>query len=692
MGGGFAWSWIFTVTEGRSEPVSVAAEFDLPHWSESAYSTLPAAVYAGNRLPCLPLGYPPTLAGRPEARPDAPPYITDVPRLSDQPGESLLQLLTGDLATPAAGFFFPGQQNGRWFFTDQGSSVGNTGIDLTENPARDAATLRFSAPGMRESHRYFITSRTRIPSPDRGRVLETGGSITLNVRVHTFACENIAGLFRHFMPLRAAEAPSRPSLAVFPFSAAHALIHDKYLRQNWHEPLGIYCGNTPNDNTPEWQMGWIGGMLMLTTFSLRGDAAELERCRRNLDFAFGPAQAASGFFRGIMLAGKWVDDSFGQATDGHRWHLLRKSADGLYFLLKQFEFLLARHPDQPLAPEWISGARRAADAFVALWRREGQLGQLVDEDTGELLVGDSASAGIAPAALALAASVLRSPAYLAVAEEIAAYYAEQFTARGLSTGGPGEILQCPDSESAFGLLESYVVLAEHTGKRTWIERACDQAAQCASWVMSYDYRFPVASTFGSLDMRTRGTVFANAQNKHSSPGICTLSGDSLFKLFRLTGDTLWLDLARDTAHTLPQYVSRADRPIRAPGGALPPGWICERVNTSDWLEPVGEVFPGSCWCEVSLLLAAVELPGVYFQPDTGLLRVFDHIEAAVVRNDSSGCVLELFNPTGHPARVTVFSEPSTRAAQTPLHQLWQHHLHEIELAPRSRSRLTVPTA
>lgn len=689
-GGGFAWSWVFTVTEGRAEQISVAAEFALPDWSESTYSTLPAAVYTGNRLPCLPVGYPPTLAGRPEARPDAPTYITDVPRLSDQPGESRLQLLTGDLATPAAGFFFPGEKIGRWFFTDQGTSVGNTGIDLVENLSRNAATLVFSAPGMREGHRYFITCRNRIPSPDRGVVLETGGSITLGARVHAFPCEAIPDLFRRFMPLRAAEAPTASLASVLPFSAAHALVHDKYVRQNWHEGLGIYCTNTPNENTPEWQMGWVGGMLMLVPFSLRGDAAELERCRRNLDFAFGPAQAPSGFFRGIMLAGKWADDSFGRATDGRRWHLLRKSADGLYFLLKQFQLLRELHPATPLAPAWIDGARRAADAFVTLWRREGQLGQFVDEDTGALLIGDSASAGIAPAALALAAAVLDTPAYRATAEEIAAHYAARFTGRGLSTGGPGEILQCPDSESAFGLLESYVVLAEHTGKPAWRELARDQAAQCASWVMSYDYRFPVASTFGALDVRTRGTVFANVQNKHSSPGICTLSGDSLFKLFRLTGDTAWLDLARDIAHALPQFVSRADRPIRASGGALSPGWICERVNTSDWLEPVGEVFNGSCWCEVSLLLSTVELPGVYLQPDTGLLRVFDHVEAVLVSNDDTTCVLELANPTAHPARVSVFAESSTHAATTPLHQLWQHHLYEIELPPRTRGRLNVP--
>jgi hypothetical protein len=55
-------------------------------------------------------------------------------------------------------------------------------------------------------------------------------------------------------------------------------------------------------------------------------------------------------------------------------------------------------------------------------------------------------------------------------------------------------------------------------------------------------------------------------------------------------------------------VSRADRPIHDPSGRpLPPGWINERVNTSDWDDNVGGVFHGSTWSEVALMLMAVEL-------------------------------------------------------------------------------------
>ena len=79
--------------------------------------------------------------------------------------------------------------------------------------------------------------------------------------------------------------------------------------------------------------------------------------------------------------------------------------------------------------------------------------------------------------------------------------------------------------------------------------------------MSYDFAFPAKSTMGKLDALTTGTVWANEQNKHSAPGICTLSGDGLLKLYRGSGGVCVLNLLRDIAHAIPQFLSRADRPI-----------------------------------------------------------------------------------------------------------------------------------
>lgn len=196
-------------------------------------------------------------------------------------------------------------------------------------------------------------------------------------------------------------------------------------------------------------------------------------------------------------------------------------------------------------------------------------------------------------------------------------------------------------------------------------------------------------------MDARGSMIANAQNKCGVPGICTLSGEGILRTFRATGDVRLLDLLREIAHALPQFVSRADRPIPAritwghPIPVLPEGWICERVNlTPSWPEPLGEQAAYSCWCEVAMMLTWCELPGIYAQPDTGLVRCLDHVHAEW--SDAARTALHITNPTAFPARVRVMIEPGTATAQ-PLPQNFAAHLPVIEIPAGKSLLFTIPS-
>lgn len=402
---------------------------------------------------------------------------------------------------------------------------------------------------------------------------------------------------------------------------------------------------------------------------LVGDPLSKRRSISTLDFLFRKVQAASGFFYGIYSNGAVYGDDF-YAIDNIHCLLLRKNADLLYFLGKQL--FLQEHVDFEMPVLWKEGYGRACDAFVRLWENNGQFGQFIDIERETILIGGTASAGIAPAGLALASKYWNRPDYLVIAEQAADYYYVHFIRQGVTTGGPGEICQCPDSESAFALLESYVVLYEITGKKKWLDIAETVADLCASWCVSYDYEYPEGSEFKKLDLRSTGAVWASVQNKHAAPGICTLSGDSLLKLYRATGKTSYLDLLRGIAHNLPQYLSREDRPLVISfsweglprGENSPAGRMGERVNTSDWegKENIGGVDGGSVWCEVSLMLTCMEVPGVYVQKDTGFVCSFDHVDAHVVEHNERGAVLELHNPTQFTAKVKVFSENESDCA------------------------------
>ncbi|HET6284896.1 MAG TPA: hypothetical protein VFH73_28325, partial [Polyangia bacterium] len=254
--------------------------------------------------------------------------------------------------------------------------------------------------------------------------------------------------------------------------------------------------------------------------------------------------------------------------------------------------------------------------------------------------------------------------YLRVALEVGQHFHDRFVRAGLTTGGPPDALQCPDSQSATALLESFVVLYEVTGDAGWIPRATDIAQQVASWIVSYDFprRAPVATgAGGESEIQTTGAVFANASGRVGSPGFFVQSGDALFKLYRATGNISYLELLRDTTHNLTQYSVPADGPgVRAPEppASVAPVPVIHRVDSSAWMSATGEVVPASVPLQVCSMLAYLEVPGVYVQPNTAFVFVIDHVTVAIKEKTAVRLVLTIKNPTKLEASVRVVAEHS----------------------------------
>jgi len=660
----------FRVAAGAAREVAVAVEFEEQGWSRDVFVLLPAAAYNGNRYPCRHYKYPPMVHEPADIGPNAPILVSDVPRLDAEDGApSRMQLLTGDLTTPAICFHNPRTGEAVILLTEQGSALGNHGVTVEETLSRASAVLRIEVPGVRRDTLYTMVN-TATPSWDHGADWKAGDSVTLRFRLYRFPAADVQALYDRFAAVRKDLTGPVELSHQLPFSEAFAITEEKHQRENWHDQEGYYRVGTHDSAAAckysDWQLGWVGGGMTPVAFLVAGQAQSRQRAIRNIDWMFERAQLPSGLFYVMYSKGVSCGDGFDQSGT-ERWYMVRKQADGLYFLLKAFYVLHGQDAQWRLPAHWAAGTRCLAERFVDTFRRFGQLGQYLDCETGDVVVGGSTASAMAPGALALAGQYFNQPEYISVAEAIARQLDERDVRAGITTGGPGEILKCADSESAFAMLESFVVLYEVTGSPHWLARAEAMAAQCLTWCASYDYVFLPDSPFGRLDMRAAGSVWANVQNKHSAPGICTLSGDALFKLFRYTGNRLWLDQIQETAHNLPQYLSRADRPVGEPP-RMRPGYMCERVNFSDWegRDNIGGSLFGSCWPEVSLLLTVAELPGIYVQPDTGLLCVFDHVEARLIEGDG-GPALECSNPTAFDATVRIFAEPAA-AARTILGQ------------------------
>jgi len=677
----------FKVVKGAVNEANVSVGLKLDRWSQDNYLLMPAAAYNGNRFRVSEQQYPPMLEREDEIGVDIPTTITDVPRLHLEEGSSKIELRTGDLATPAVGCYLHSQKKGLLLLTHQGTALGDSGLTVEESGDRSEAVISICAPAVRSSK--YRMCNTKEPSDDRGYDFQEQDKVTIKFRLYVFDCPDISSLFDYFSKIRKDLTGPSELRHEIPFSSAWEILEEKYNRDNWQRDFEFYRSSTsPDPVFGEWQTGWVGGAINTYPMLAIGNGSSKERSVKTLNFLFDKIQAPSGFFYGIFCKGNRFGDAF-RRQEETSLVLLRKNADVLYFMTKQL--MLLDKLGEPIPAGWKEGLIRACDAFVRLWNKYGQFGQFVDLDKEEMIIGGSASAGIAPAGLVLAGQYFNRPDYIEVAKLSGQYYDEHFVKQGVTTGAPGEICQCPDSESAFALLESYVVLYEATGDSKWLGMAEETAKICATWVVSYDFQYAEETEFRKLDLRSTGAVWASVQNKHAAPGICTFSGASLFKLYRATGNTFYLELLQEIAHNLPQYMSREDRPLRISWGGnrngtaySPPGWMGERVNLSDWegKENIGEVAGGSCWCEVSCMLMYFEVPGVYIQSDTGYICAIDHVDAEVVDNHSAAMTVKLINRTRFTAKVNVFVENSSDMGRV-LGENAMFDYHSIVIEPAS---------
>ncbi len=480
-----------------------------------------------------------------------------------------------------------------------------------------------------------------------------------------------------------------------PWHYAYELIEEKYNRRNWEEEHGFYTSSEAQSGIyRQWQTGWVGGAMNTLPGLILGKEETKEKSRKTLDFVFEKLQHQSGFLYGVFCDGKAYGDDF-LNPENPDIVMSRKNADALYYLVKHLFFL--KNQGEEIPDKWQEGVRKLADAFVLYYENNGEISQLIDIEKGKPYAYGSASAGLVCAGLVLCASCFGCESYQQTAEKIGEDYYQKYIAKGYSTGGPGEILACPDSESAFALLESFVTLSRFSDDDKWLKYAEDTAALCASWCVGYDYSYEKDTQFYERGTATTGAVWASVQNKHAAPGICTLSGQSLLHLYRATGNTVYLELLKDIAHNITQFVSTPEDPIYASyvwhnkpahfqkltnrGLAKtvrslvrltpcakkffasstqkifnPTGRINERVNLSDWegKNNVGEVPLGSCWCEVSAMLTYLEIPSVYIQTDTAFCFTLDHIECTVKEKTDGDFLVELYNPTRYDANYRIF--------------------------------------
>ncbi len=646
----------FKLATGKESSAAVAVAFDFDRWGADNYVLVPASIYNGNRYRVIGNGYMPQYPKDMYYNPNIPLTISNNPRLSLNPGEpSLIELQTTNAATPAVCFFSPSLKKGFILLTDQETRLGNSGITIQENADKSKASIKISAPAMRKMAPGFGDFH---PSGDKAADWVAGNEVTLLFKIYAFDAQSIPDLLLKFMQVRKSLSGSNQPRNLVPMSK-HLELATGICSNNWITvPTGSYY--TP-ENSKDFQLGWVSGMMNTYPMLALNDKKERERVSAELDFVVGKMQGKSGYFYGGITSGGKIRPEKLHPDFPQVQAMVRKNCDALLWMVKHFMLLKEQGYSREIKPEWEQSAKRLAEAFVATWKKHGQFGQYIVPETGEIAVFNSTAGAIAPAGLALASKYFNEKEFLKVAAESADYYYNRDVAKqGLTGGHCGDISQDADSESCFGFLESLMAIYNLTGDKQWLEKAKVQAALCSTWAISYDINFPPASQIGKLKSNMAGAVWASIQNKHAAPGICTASGDYLFKLYRATGNRLYADLIRDIQHAHTEAVDMPDHRTTNYGF----GTSMERIQPSD-AEGRGSIgnfiHTRNSWTETNGMLMDLELPGIYLQTDKSELYVFDHVEAKVVKRSGDKTILAIINKTPYDARVSVFAETSEQA-------------------------------
>lgn len=644
----------FQLIGGAEKSAGVAVTFDFAGWSTNNYVLIPASIYNGNRNRLEHRGYCTGFNQKDFYNKDIPQITTDLPQLSPELGRpSKIEVSACNASTPAICLFNPEKKRGFIVLSEQGipkkgdtnGTILDNAFAVEENADRSRATLVVSAPGVRERKPTFTGLQA---SPDRGIAWKAGDALTVRLRVYSFDTPDIPGLLEKFMTVRKDVTGTNHPRNLIPFSEVIRLMTQR-TDARWHGGTGhqYYCA----ENDADLCLGWIGGLMNTFPMLALGDELHRERVAKTFDFVIPAAQGKSGFFLATVHAD-------GRAS-GRDWFpnqpivLTRQNADVLFWMMKQFMLLKAQGHAAVIKPEWEQSVKRLAQAFANTWKQRGQWGNYVNHETGAIAIYNSTSGATAIGGLALAASYFNEPEFLAVAQQAADYYYQHdFVQKGFTYGACSDIMQNADSETAAGFMTALMALYESTGDAKWLEKSRNLANLLATWTVSYDYQLPNNTELGGLDAKLAGAVWASTQNKHGAPGICCSSGDSLFKIYRATGDHRYAELMRDIVHAHAE-------------GIRPGGEITERLTYCD-ADSRGNrtAWGGSTGCnELNGLLMAMEIPGIYVQTDRDKMYVFDHVEAEVARRDRTGVTLKIKNPTAYFARVALFAETGKQTNQ-----------------------------
>lgn len=605
-------------------------EFD--SYEDDWFIFMPSACYDGNKftlLQCPPMQLF-ILDHMPENPLDPPVTMLEVPSVNN----GFNRMIT-DFSAPVIGIWKKKEKEAYFLAFEQYTSAGDHGVEMFVSKEK-TLVIRLSIPCLRNKE-FVMCKNLDLPA-----LFPAGKEIRSDFFLHRFSVADFAAFYKNFAMIRNIFPEQKAYKNTRSFSHSLEILMHYFETGRWNEKWGFYGKSINNNKRVE--LGWVS-FVELPALLAQGTAETLQRVKRHLARVFENAQLPSGLFYPAMLERNGqisYEHSFRDRSMPYSriWGYMRHQCETLLTCLKCLMCLEAK--GEKIPKNWKKSLEKLAEAIQGIWEKYGQLGFMADLETCEILIGSSDNGCTAPGALMISAQYFGREDFFRSAAAMGKYYSQRLLQYGFTCGGPGDALLAPDSESAFAMLESFVLLYEGTKEESWLSMAEYSADYCSSWTPAVAWKFPEKTLFDRLDIDCRGAVQANLQNQHGAPGACTLSASALMRLYCYTGEERFISLLQEIAHNCVQYISTKAHPFCSSisGRKLEEGAVCEKVYFQDYTLQRGDnpsVDGG--WPASSLLLTLVENPGLFWDVEKEKIFILDHVEAQV-----SGNILTVKNP------------------------------------------------
>ncbi len=396
--------------------------------------------------------------------------------------------------------------------------------------------------------------------------------------------------------------------------------------------------------TVGWTNGGTSGYHLLRLGYHLNNEEMIDKATKVLD-NIASAVSPSGFYYSAFneITKKWSADLAwwrGTGTPGENFDIPKNKIAGtpvsetVYFMLRAYEYAKEKGIDKP---KWKDTALSNLDTLCRI-APNGVFGMFFDPEDGRTVT--KRTLWNRPdylnmdwvAALSRAYGITGERRYLEVAERAAGYYYDRIFSRGCPLLDPVD--NAPRvglDETASHSLRGYLELYLQTKDERWLKCAKLLAHYACSFKFAWNTRMPEGSYFESVKFKSIGFSGHRYGNMNAS---------MLLTLWRLTGDSYFLDRAIDTIKSAPQGLIRYDGEQEGKAGMTCEGLLVFEGNIRETISHIGDI----SWITHAALVCKEDFGGILIDFDNRAAGCVEYLDLIETENEEDKFKITVENP------------------------------------------------